>query len=272
MFYVDVGNLMSNYFESYNELRISKLYRAITRSFFDNDPTLNYGFISSSDLDNALSPGKTRLLILANQKYLAMEIVEKLRKYISNGGTILLVGSNGVFNDSFNKDAQSIRTLAPQLSGRQLQVLYNWGLQDDIQIPFIVISKNGIRYIEIPLKGDPGANYRQLAETLPITLGLSGNGNIFFSETQHPQRPELRMPKGLDLLRGGEQTQGPGRPPFPGHGKNFIRDFDVNGDGIVSSEEFPGPVEVFNRLDINRDGDITKEEAKADNMVPFQEK
>ena len=80
------------------------------------------------------------------------------------------------------------------------------------------------------------------------------------------------MPKGLDLLREGGQTQGPGRPPSPGHGKNFMRDFDVNGDGIVSSEEFPGPVEVFNRLDINRDGDITKEEAKADNIAPFQEK
>jgi len=46
----------------------------------------------------------------------------------------------------------------------------------------------------------------------------------------------------------------------------------MNGDGVVSREEFPGPVEVFNRLDINRDGVITKEEAKADGMLPFQEK
>lgn len=270
LFYVDVGNLMSNYFEAYDDLRISKLYREITRVFFDNNPKLNYGFISSSHLADALSSDKTRLLIMANQRFLANEIAEKLRKYVSKGGTILLVGSNGVFDASFKKNAQSIRTLAPQLSDRQIQALYDWGSQDDIRVPFIVVSANGSRYIEVPLKGDPGANYRQLAAALPITLGLSENGKL--SLISHTIPHEMRMHKGLDTPQGSGQIQPQSRPPSPSQEKNFIRDFDVNGDGIVSREEFPGPVEVFNRLDINRDGIITKEEAEANGMAPFQEK
>jgi hypothetical protein len=272
LFYFDVGNLMSNYFEAHGDLILSKLYRGITRVFFDNNPKLNYDFISSSHLAEALFLGKTRLLIMANQRYIANEIAEKLRKYVSKGGMILLVGSNGVFDASFNKDAQSIRTLAPQLSDRQLQALYDWGLQDDIRVPFIVVSANGSRYIEVSLKGDPGANYRQLAAALPITLGLSKNGKLFLSSLNRPIPHRMRMPNGLDTPRGSGQIRLPGRRPSPGQGENFIRDFDMNGDGVVSREEFSGPVEIFNRLDINRDGVITKEEAEADDMVPFQEK
>jgi len=216
LFYADVGNLMSNYFEAYDDLRISKLYRGITRIFFDNNPKLNYGFISSSDLADALVSGKTRLLIMANQRYLANEMAEKLRKFVSKGGTILLVGSNGVFDASFKKNAQSIRTLAPQLSDRQLQALYDWGLQDDIRVPFIVVSANGSRFIEVPLKGDPAANYRQLRAALTITLGLSENGQLFL---HHPISHEMRMPESLDAPRGSGQTQLPDRPPSPSQEK-----------------------------------------------------
>ena len=268
LFYVDVENLMSNYFEAYDDLRISKLYRGITRIFFDDNQRLNYGFISSSHLANALSSGKTSLLVMANQRYLANEMAEKLRKYVSKGGAILLVGSNGVFDASFKKNAQSIRALAPQLSDRQLQALYDWGLQDDIRVPFIVVSANGSRFIEIPLKGDPVENYRQVRAALPITLGLSENGQLFLSSPT----PEMRMTKGLDAPLGSEQVQPSGRTPSPRKGKNFIRDFDRNKDGVVSREEFPGPDEYFNRLDVNRDGVITKEEAEGEDKVQFEEK
>jgi len=207
---------------------------------------------------------------MANQRFLSNDIVEKLQKYVSKGGTILLVGSNGVFDVSLKKNTQSIRTLAPLLSGRQLQAHYDWGLQDDILVPFVVVSANGSRFIEVPLKGDPGANYRQLTAALPITLGLSENGKLFLSSLHYPIPHEMQTPKGLDPLLGRGQIQLPGRPPSPGQRKNIIRDFDVNRDGVVSREEFPGPVEVFKHLDINRDGVITKEEAEADSRRLFQ--
>jgi hypothetical protein len=38
---------------------------------------------------------------------------------------------------------------------------------------------------------------------------------------------------------------------------------DFNGDGEVSEREFVGPREVFERIDANRDGGITAQEAEA---------
>jgi hypothetical protein len=36
---------------------------------------------------------------------------------------------------------------------------------------------------------------------------------------------------------------------------------DRNGDGYVSRREFTGPADVFNRLDLDRDGLLSAEEA-----------
>jgi len=259
---------MSNYFEEYGDFRISKIYRGITRIFFDNDPKLNYGFISSSHLADSLSPDKTRLLIMANQRFLGNETVEKLRTYVSKGGSILLVGSNGIIDSSSKKNTQSIRTLAPQLSDKQIQSFYDWGMKDDIRIPFIVVSAKGNRFMELPLKGNPTENYRKLRAALPTTLGLSENGQLSLSSSTS----EMIMPKGPGAPPGNEQIQPPGHRPFSSQKKDFIKDFDRNNNGAVSREEFPGPVEHFNRLDINRDGVVTKEEAKADGAVPSPEK
>ncbi len=49
---------------------------------------------------------------------------------------------------------------------------------------------------------------------------------------------------------------GEGRPP-PG---DFIEDFDRDGDGMVSQEEFPGPDNHFTHLDQDNDGFITEDE------------
>ena len=61
---------------------------------------------------------------------------------------------------------------------------------------------------------------------------------------------------------GGGSPSGSGRPPGGGpQGGSFIQRFDSDNDGNVSKDEFPGPDEVFNRLDKNKDGYINESEA-----------
>ncbi len=87
-----------------------------------------------------------------------------------------------------------------------------------------------------------------------------------------PGRPEgmpgpgaLPRPNGApgpDGPRGPDGTTGPGGPNGPrlpeGRGPDprleRLHALDVNGDGKVSREEFPGPDEAFQRLDRNHDG------------------
>jgi Ca2+-binding EF-hand superfamily protein len=47
----------------------------------------------------------------------------------------------------------------------------------------------------------------------------------------------------------------------PGRDRNFIADFDKDGDGKVSKDEFPGPKDHLTRLDKNNDGFIDSTEA-----------
>ena len=41
---------------------------------------------------------------------------------------------------------------------------------------------------------------------------------------------------------------------------DFFDDFDADGDGVVSSEEFDGPEDHFSNLDANADGYISADE------------
>jgi transaldolase len=52
-----------------------------------------------------------------------------------------------------------------------------------------------------------------------------------------------------------------------GRRRNLVRDlfqiFDLDGDGIITREEWPGSTEVFDALDSNGDGTITPDEVGA---------
>lgn len=68
-------------------------------------------------------------------------------------------------------------------------------------------------------------------------------------------------------------TQKPGQPtPKPAQpgqgGGQFINQFDRNGDGRVSKDEFTGPQRVFRNLDRNNDGYIDASEAPTGQRRP----
>ncbi len=56
----------------------------------------------------------------------------------------------------------------------------------------------------------------------------------------------------------GQGPGGPGGGPPPG---NLIEDFDQDGDGQVSQDEFQGSSELFTKMDANSDGYISEDEA-----------
>jgi hypothetical protein len=67
----------------------------------------------------------------------------------------------------------------------------------------------------------------------------------------------------------GGATQPTQRPGQPGQrGGQFVNQFDRNGDGRVSKEEFPGPDRVFRNLDRNNDGYIDASEAPMGGQRP----
>jgi hypothetical protein len=185
-FYYDVNNLLNHYNEERGNLQASKLYYQIARAFFDVEGQPEYGFISANDVTHGLLDAKTvQLLIMANQRILSSETVKGLHKYISDGGTVLLVGSNGVFDNSSRKDALAIKQLAPKLTDDQIQYLYNWGLQRNTQIPLIVIASDTFLLIKFLVSGNPDDNYQILRSTLFRKVILANRGKLTFAGPMH---------------------------------------------------------------------------------------
>ncbi|RLC25760.1 MAG: hypothetical protein DRH21_03580 [Deltaproteobacteria bacterium] len=243
MFYYDVRNLMSQYYEEREDLKASKLNYHIARAFFDVEGQPEYGFISASNVAEGMLDAKTvQLLIMVNQRILLPEVVKNLSKYISDGGTVLLVGSNGVFDNLSRKDNLAIRKLAPKLTDERLQYLYNWGIQKKIQIPLIVVSGDSFHFAKIPLLGNPGDNYQILRMALSKKIVLAECGKLALVSAENLGRSDHREMK------------------------DFVRDFDRNNDGVVSEGEFFGPSEIFKHLDKNRDRKITRDEANAHHL------
>jgi hypothetical protein len=81
--------------------------------------------------------------------------------------------------------------------------------------------------------------------------------------------PETRMQPGgatQPIQKPGQPAQIPVQPAQ--RGGQFINQFDRNGDGRVSKEEFAGPERVFRNLDRNNDGYIDASEAPTGQQRP----
>ncbi len=238
-FYYDVHNLMSHYYQEQGNLQTSKMSYNIARAFFDLDGKVEYGFISASDVvEGFLDPKAVQLLIMVNQRILLPDVVKGLSKYLSDGGTVLLVGSNGVFDDLSKKNDQAIKKLAPQLTEAQILKLYDWGLDGNIEMPLLMVSGNSFNFTCVPVFSNPVDNYQLLRKVLSERLALPKEGQMTLI--------------GTHAHKFGDQSQE----------KDFVRDFDRNHDGVVSKSEFPGPPSIFQQMDRNGDGIVTKEEAK----------
>ncbi len=309
-FYFDPENLMAHYYDSLPGLKTSGLAFALSKAIYDSDPQ-PVGFVSSADLSAAPPDAKTKLLVIANQRIIPPTITANLKAYVESGGTLLLLGSNGIFDSDGRKDASALRKLVPLISEKQLQGLYDWGATNRIKIPFFVISKGGGKSLELDISRDPGENFELLTGSLPKSLDLPRKGRLIFvsvdgrptlkdmsGNTSQPQErlPPMQAPNAgrMNLPPAPPENRDPsaqyrgeqppptqyedypsppnfpdGTPVPPRRGdqsprrRNFIKDWDRNGNGVVTQDEFTGDPAIFERMDLNHDGIITPEEAAA---------
>lgn len=316
-FFFDEENTMPHYYDSLPGLKTSGLAFALSKALFDSDPQ-PVGFVSSADVMAAPpDPKKTKLLVLTNQRFIHPTIAANLKTYVDSGGTLLLLGSNGIFDSDGRKDASAIRKLAPLIGESHLRGLYEWGVETRIKIPIFAVSKDKGKYLELDISKDPDENFQTLTGALPKSINLPKKGRLIFVSTDgrptlkemggdYSKRPESPVPPPTQAPNaagptmpspGGSQSSAPypgGQPQPPQYGgspspgapspqqqygpspasnagaqsplpqkRNFIKDWDKNGDGVVTRDEFTGDPAVFDRLDLNHDGKITPEEAAA---------
>jgi Ca2+-binding EF-hand superfamily protein len=92
-----------------------------------------------------------------------------------------------------------------------------------------------------------------------------GDGKVSADEFTGPQENFADLDtNGNGFIEAAEAPQGPppeGAKPEVEMGTDFIADWDKDGDGKVSRDEYLGPPEHFDALDTNKDGFIDKSEA-----------
>jgi Ca2+-binding EF-hand superfamily protein len=122
---------------------------------------------------------------------------------------------------------------------------------------------------------EPG-EARERAQKMLRYLDADGDGKL--SEAEWPKESRAPFSKAdangdgfVDLIEismlGGRGPGGPGGPGGEGfdpeRAQKMFQESDANGDGQISREEWKGRPEIFDRLDADKSGAVTKEEAKA---------
>lgn len=253
----DVNNWLSQYDTACGGSKAGVLYRDLARLFHEYAPDTEVGF-ASTPWAGALNPGRAagRIAVLANQRVLDPDAVSNLAAFAAAGGTLLLVGANGVFDGQGRQDASALRTLAPMLTVEQVNRLYLWGLAAEPRLPVTVVQALETRSLDFPIPGNPAAHYTLLREALGESSFLAQRGEWNLTPcAAAPVAPPAGAAPGAPAA---------GAPPRERH---FLRDFDRDQDGKVAGGEFPGPREVFQQLDQDHDGYVSADEAARDQGV-----
>ena len=100
---------------------------------------------------------------------------------------------------------------------------------------------------------------------------FDADGDGLVSVSEFPGDESMFSSLDVDGSEYIDESEAPQGPPPPHGGpdpETMITEFDSDGDGLLSSDEFPGPAEHFDRLDADGDGTLSTEELLADRPGP----
>ena len=181
LFYYDVRNIMTHYYQEKGNLRSSRIYYQISKSLFDAaNGQLQTGFISAYQVaDGGLSfPESAKVLVMANQRFISADICKQLKTFVSSGGRLVLIGSNGIFSKTNEKDTTAVEKLATGLNKKQVVRFFNWGINRVARVPVISITTGGTDYLEIPEDGDPASNFALLKRAIGNVINTFDVGSF----------------------------------------------------------------------------------------------
>ena len=124
-----------------------------------------------------------------------------------------------------------------------------------------------------PAAGAAGANAGMFAQRLRA-MDKDGDGKVSKEEFTGPPAIFDRLDADKDGAIGRDEIPGGAAPgaPAPANDRAMTRErlraMDKNGDAQISKDEFDGPQQLFDRLDANKDGVISREDNPGSATTP----
>lgn len=109
------------------------------------------------------------------------------------------------------------------------------------------------------------------ADALLARFDADGDGVLSSAEFPGPADRFKQLDADGDGFLSAGELNAADAGPGPRHNGGFEND-DVDQDGRVSREEFNGPADLFDRLDTDGDGYITREAARPKHALPSPDK
>jgi Ca2+-binding EF-hand superfamily protein len=132
--------------------------------------------------------------------------------------------------------------------------------QAERQVAVNVTNKGQSLFSSLDLNVDDRLSIREQAEAAQCGALWDSNGDGILAPEELPRTYVMAISVGVENSPSDAEAAVPVK--VESSESNWFRLLDRNSDGDVSRREFPGPIEVFKKLDSDGDGLLSKSEAQ----------